>query len=187
MEDRDIIELYWQRDESAIRETQTKYGAYCYAVAENILNSPRDSEECLSDTWLRAWDSMPPQRPGVLRLFLARITRNLSINRLEALSAQKRGPGQGALVLEELAECLPGSEDTAARYEARELGEAVRRFVRRVPERDGNIFVRRYFFGDPVSAIARRYRISENSVMVSLSRTRSRLRAYLVKEELLDE
>ena len=106
MEDRQIVELYWQKNADAISETSSKYGAYCFTIADHILNNAEDSEECVNDTWLHAWNAMPPQRPNALRMFLARITRNLSVNRFNARSAEKRGGGEIILVLDELADCL---------------------------------------------------------------------------------
>ena len=182
MEDKQIIELYWQRDEIAIEETSKKYGVYCLAIAENILNNQEDAMECLNDTWLKAWNAMPPQKPENLKLFLAKITRNLSLNRMEAQNAKKRGNGEFTLVLDELSECIASYSDVENTYLAKELGEIVRKFVRKLPEREGNVFVRRYFFMEPVAVIAKRYRMTENHVMVMLSRTRKKLKKYLVKE-----
>lgn len=185
MEDRQIIELYWQRNADAISETAGKYGAYCFQVADNILHDAGDSEECVNDTWLRAWDAMPPERPDVLRMFLAKITRNLSFDRFNARNAKKRGGGEIALVLDELEECLASGTDVETAYEGKELGQCIRRFVRGLSERDGNVFVRRYFFADSVAAIARRYGLTENNVMVILSRTRKKLKLELMKEGYL--
>ena len=185
MEDDQIIELYWQRNADAISETAGKYGAYCLAIAENILHSTEDSEECVNDTWLRAWNAIPPQRPAVLRIFLAKITRNLAFNRFNARNAEKRGGGEIALVLDELGECLGGGADAEAAFEAKELRRCVQHFVRSLPEREGNVLVRRYFFAEPVADIAKRYGLSENNVTVILSRTRKKLRAYLLKEGYL--
>ncbi len=182
MEDGQIIELYWQRDADAIAETAAKYGAYCFKVADGILHCAEDSEECVADTWLRAWNAIPPQRPGALRMFLAKITRGLAFDRFRAGNAEKRGGGELPLVLDELAECLPGVEDVEAVCEERELGQCIRRFVRELPERDGNVFVRRYFFAEPIAAIAKRYGLRESHVSVILNRTRKKLRAYLVME-----
>ena len=185
MEDRQIVELYWQKNADAISETAGKYGAYCFTIAENILHNAEDSEECVNDTWFHAWNTIPPQRPGALRIFLARITRNLAFNRLNARNAEKRGGGEVALVLDELGECLGGGADAEAAYEAKELRQCIRRFVRSLPERDGNVMARRYFFAEPVSDIAKRYGLSENNVMVILSRTRKKLKAHLLKEGYL--
>lgn len=185
MEDRQIIELYWQRNADAISETASKYGAYCFQVADNILHDAEDSEECVNDTWLRAWEAMPPGRPDVLRMFLAKITRNLSFDRFRARNTKKRGSGETVLVLDELEECLAGRTDVQTAYEGKELGQCIRRFVRGLSWRDGNVFVRRYFFTEPVSAIAGRYGLTENNVMVILSRTRKKLRLELMKEGYL--
>lgn len=181
MEDAQIIELYWQRNADAIAETAEKYGAYCFQIAENILHDTGDCEECVNDTWMRAWNSIPPQRPKILRLFLAKITRRLAFDRLNVRNAQKRGGGELPLILDELEECLGGA-DAQAQVEAKELGECIRRFVRSLPEREGNVLARRYFFAEPVADIAKRYGLSENNVTVILSRTRKKLRAYLIKE-----
>jgi len=182
LEDEQIIELYWRKNTDAIAETSNKYGAYCFAIADNILHDAGDAEECVNDTWLRAWNSMPPQRPKMLRLFLARITRNLAFDRFSAKIAGKRGGGELDLVLDELGECLGGGTGAEAALEAKELRQCIAGFVRSLPERDGNVFVRRYFFAEPIADIAVRYGLSRNNVTVILSRTRSRLKAHLLKE-----
>ena len=187
MEDSQIIELYFMRKEEAIKETDSKYGSYCFSIAENILHNTEDSEECVSDTWLKAWNAMPPERPTVLRMFLAKITRNLSFNRFHARNAEKRGGGEIHLVLEELAECIANESDTESEYLAKELEQSIRSFVRKLPEREGNVFVRRYFFTEPVAVIAKRYHMTENNVMVILSRTRGKLKAHLSKEGYFSE
>ena len=187
MEDSQIIELYWQRNTDAITKTNSKYGAYCFTIANNILHSKEDSEECVNDTWLRAWNAIPPQKPGKLQIFLAKITRNLSFNRYNARMAEKRGGGEILFVLDELAECLAGESDVENAYQLKELNQCIRLFVRRLPARDGNVFVRRYFFTDPVAAIAKRYGLTENNVMVILSRTRKKLKAHLIKEGYFNE
>ena len=156
MEDSRIIELYWQRSENAITETDKKYGAYCSTVALNILSNKEDAEECVNDTWLGTWDTIPPNRPTILRAFLAKITRNLSIKRLEKKLAEKRGGSTECIVLDELEECIGDQTDAEGIVESHELEELIRRFVRKLPERDGNQFVRRYFFSDSVASIAER-------------------------------
>ena len=123
MEDQQIIELYWARSEQAIRESETKYGAFCLSIARNILAQEQDAEECVNDTWLRAWNAMPPQRPGSLGAYLARITRNLSIDRWRSRRSQKRGAGMEALVLE-LEDCVPAVPSAEAEFEAREVAAA---------------------------------------------------------------
>lgn len=187
MEDDRIIELYWQRNSDAIGETDSKYGAYCFTIAENILKNREDSEECLNDTWLNAWNAIPPQHPMNLRLFLAKITRNLAFNIYHARSAQKRGGGEIIIVLDELAECLASESNVENEYEARELGQSIRLFTRGLPWRDGNVFVRRYFYTESVKEIANRYGLTENHVMVILSRTRRKLKDHLIKEGFFDE
>jgi len=187
MEDSRIIALYWQKSADAISESNRKYGAYCFTIANNILHNNEDSEECVNDTWLNAWNAMPPQKPGKLRAFFARITRNLSFNRYEARTAEKRGGGEIGLVLDELAECLASESDVEAEYEGKELGRCIDRFVSSLPERDGNVFMRRYFFTEPVALIAQRYGLTENNVMVILSRTRKKLKQELIKEGYIHE
>ena len=187
MEDSQIIALYWQRNADAVKETAEKYGAYCFAIANNILHDFEDSEECVNDTWLNAWNAIPPQRPRIFPSFLAKITRNLSINRYHTRSAEKRGGGEMTIVLEELSECLAGESDTESEYLAKELGRSIRYFVRTLPERDGNLFVRRYFFTESIQQIAQRYDLSENNVMVILSRTRKKLKVHLEREGLCSE
>lgn len=185
MEDSQIVELYWQKNADAITETANKYGSYCFAIAENILHNPEDSEECVNDTWLHAWNAIPPQRPDVLRMFLAKITRNLSFDRFNARNAEKRGGGEIMLVLDELAECLAGGTNVEAAYEGKELEQCIQCFVRSLSERDGNVFLRRYFFTEPVAVIAERYGLTENHVMVILNRTRKKLKLELMKEGYL--
>ena len=183
MEDTAIIDLYWKRDEQAIVETDQKYGKYCHTVAYNVLNDVEDSRECVNDTWLRAWNSMPPKRPSILRAFLAKITRNLAFDRYRARSAAKRGNGTMEAVLDELAECADtsGNWDAVEAYEAKELGEAIGRFARELPDKEVRLFVRRYFFSEATSDIARRYQMTENNVTGSLSRIRKKLRKYLTE------
>ena len=182
MDDSQIIELYLQRNTDAVSETAKKYGTYCLAIAERILHNTEDAEECVNDTWLQAWNAIPPQNPNVLRLFLAKITRNLSFDRLNSKNAKKRGGGEIALILDELEECIGGGTDPEAAYEEKELRQCIRLFVRTLPEREGNVLVRRYFFAESVAEIAKRYGLSENNVMVILSRTRKKLKAHLKKE-----
>lgn len=186
MEDHKIIALYWSRNEEAIEKTSRKYGPYCHAVARNILNSDQDCEECVNDTWLRTWTAIPPQKPGNLRMFLARITRNLALDRFKALTAQKRN-AEMTVVLEELEECLGDPTTPETTLEAKELSQAVNRFVKELPAREGDVFIRRYFFAESASVIGKKYGISPGNVTVILSRTRKKLRARLQKEGYLDE
>lgn len=181
MHDSQILALYFARDESAIRETSAKYGAYCTTVAENILQSREDCEECVSDTWLKAWNAIPPQKPTVLKLFLARITRNLAISRCRILSAQKRGGGTAALALDELSECLSSGEDVQNTLEAEDLRAAIQQFLKKLTPRDRDVFLRRYFYLRTTQDIARDYDLTEQNVLVILSRARKKLKSHLQK------
>jgi len=181
MEDHAIVELFWQRSEAAIPAARDKYGRYCAAIARNILPSPEDTEECLSDTWLQAWETMPPQKPALLGAYLGRITRNLAYNRWKAAAADKRGGGQTAAVLEELTECLPGAESTEEALDKRELERAIRDFFDGLSPEKRAAFAGRYFYGQPVSALAKRLGKSENSTSVMLHRLREQLRAHLIQ------
>ena len=185
--DAQIIDLYWNRDAQAISASMDRYGAYCFSIANGILADARDAEECVNDTWLRAWSAIPPTRPTVLKVFLAKITRHLSFDKYKAGKALKRGGGNIRLVLDELAECIADESDVEGQVDAKELGKVINQFVASLSEREQNLFVRRYFFSDPIKAIADRYGLSENAVHVTLSRIRKRLRSRLSKEGYFNE
>lgn len=187
MEDAQIVELYWKKDGEAVRQSEVQFGGYCLTIADNILHSHEDSEECVNDTWLHAWNANPPQRPNRLEYFLARITRNLALDRWHSLTAEKRGGGGIEPVLEELAECADPAGSVENELIVKELSEAIQRFVRALPDRERNLFLRRYFYTESARDIAARYRLTENHVMVLLSRTRKKLKAYLIKEGFLNE
>lgn len=182
MTDEKIIELYFVRNEMAIEETDRKYGAYCFQISNNILNCREDSEECVNDTWLKTWDSIPPTKPQCFRLFLARIVRNLSFNKYKAKYTDKRGNGEIALILDELEECIAGTNDVEDFYMTKELQSTLNIFVCSLPKRECNVFVRRYFYSDSIKDISKRYDLSENNVRVMLNRTRNKLKARLEKE-----
>lgn len=184
MLDEKIVELYWNRDENAISATAEKYGGYCSSIAGNILHSVEDCEECVNDTWLRTWYAIPPQRPRNLRMFLAKITRNLAFDRYKAQTADKRS-GEITVILDELAECITTGVTAEDHVIANALKDTVNRFVRKLPLREGNVFVRRYFFGETAEDIGNRYGLSAGNVMVILSRTRQKLRIHLKKEGFL--
>jgi len=182
MTDQDIVKLYWDRDESSIARSSDRYGQYCRSIALNILGSEQDAEECVNDTWIRAWDSIPPERPQSLMSFLGRLTRNRAIDMLRKRSAAKRGSDEVAAVLEEIQEFVPGNvsvEDTA---ESRELIGAVNRFLEGLPAKKRILFVRRVWYADPVDKIADRLGMSESGVSVALSRIRGKLRDYLMEK-----
>ena len=183
MTDEEIISLYFDRSEEAIAATQRKYDGYCCSLIGRILGSPRDTEEIVSDLWLKVWLSIPPNRPGDLKLYLAKIGRNLALNRLREGRAAKRGDGADA-VLEELSEVLGGST-TEELVDAKELSKAVNAFLRKLPRRDCDIFVRRCFYAESAAEIADRFGLRQNTVNVSLHRTRAKLRSYLTKEGYL--
>lgn len=182
MTDEEIIQLYFNRNEIAIRETEKKYGAYCFQISNNILNNMEDSEECVNDTWLKTWEAIPPAYPKHFKLFLAKIVRNLSFNKYKAKYANKRGKGEISLVLDELEECLAGGQNVETEYIAKELQATINEFVYALPEKEGNIFIRRYFYSDSIKEISKRYQVSENNVCVILNRTRNKLRLRLEKE-----
>lgn len=182
MTDREIIGLYQIRSETAIAESDARYGAYCFAVADNILNNSEDSDECVNDTWLYAWNVIPPKCPDILKLFFAKITRNLSIDRLRKRMSQKRGKGELILALEELEECVPGKSSVEETLDEKHLSILIDEFLRTIPKRDRQFFLRRYFFTEAVSKIAECFNVSENVVSVSLHRTRAKLKLHLEKE-----
>lgn len=185
MTDDQIIDTYWRRDEQAIRESSTKYGKYCFTISNNILQNREDSEECVNDTWLKAWLALPPQRPVRLKLFFAKITRNLAINKYKARITDKRGGGEVSLILDELSECLSDPDGVESEYMAKELGKAVNTFVHSLPKRQCDIFIRRYFYSESISEIANKYGLTAHYITVMLSRTRRKLKHYLNKEEFI--
>ncbi len=185
MEDEAIVGLLWKREEAGLREAGAKYGGLCTGLARRLLGSAEDGEECWSDALLRLWNAVPPERPLHLRAYLLKLTRNVAIDRLRSMTAEKRGGGELPLLLEELGDCVPGGPDAEDEVLGRELGAAVSRFLERQPRRDRVLFLRRYFHGEAVGDLAREYGMKENSVSVCLRRTRLKLRAYLEKEGFL--
>lgn len=182
MEDKQIIELFWQRSESAIAAVAEKYGSYCSKIAENILNRKEDAEECVNDTWMSAWENIPPDSPNCLGAYLGRITRNLSLNRAKYYAAEKRGRGQRELVLSELEGCLPAGKGIEQEMDERFLTEAIQRYLLSLPADRRNIFIRRYWYMMPVKDIAKTYGISESKTVTLLFRMRKALKTYLEKE-----
>ena len=180
--DRDIVEMYLQRDESAIRETDKKYNAYLTSIARNILGNAQDCEEIVNDTYLRAWNSMPTHRPENLATYLGKITRNLSLNALQKNTRQKRRGSQFVLSLSELQECIPGGESPENEVESMLLAEKINEWLNSVSAEIGDMFVGRYFFMYPVKTIAANFSISESKVKVSLYRARLDLKKFLEKE-----
>ncbi len=182
MDDKAIIELFWDRSEQAISESSAKYGGYCFAIAYNILENHEDSDECVNDTWYSAWNAMPPQKPEMLSAFLGKITRSLSINRRRNSNAQKRGGGEYALCIEELTECIPAKCKAEDRCDENALSEVLERFISQSKPLERTLFLRRYWYMSPLKTLAKEYGMGESAVKMRLSRMRERLRALLEKE-----
>lgn len=185
MEDTQIIDLFFSRDQQAIQQTEKKYGRLCYHIAWNILSSREDAEESVSDTYLSAWNSIPPTRPAFFAAFLAKITRHISLDRWRKNAAGKRGGGETAVALEELEECISGGSDPEAQLCAKELRGALNRFLDGLPQRERVLFVSRYWYLRSVKQMAEETGLSESSVKTQLFRTREKLRRFLDKEGLL--
>ena len=182
MEDGQIIDLYWNRDQRALRETEGKYGRLLHSIAWNLLHSREDSEECVNDTYLRAWEAIPPARPGAFRTWLGQITRNLSLDRWKRRRAEKRGGGAEVL-LGELEECVPAGDGGPERaLEDRELAEALDVFLRGLSREGRSMFLRRYWYGESLAEIGAALGCGEGKVKSSLFRSRKALRAYLEEE-----
>ena len=181
MNDAEILDLYWARNEKAIDETAQKYGPYCRTVARNILSDARDAQECLNDTWLAAWNSIPPQKPALFKAYLGKIARRISLKKWRAYSAIKRGGGEIPLALDELAECIPGGSTDAAIEEA-ELKELLNRFIGSLGADERRVFLRRYWYLDSIAEIAAHASFSEAKVKTMLYRTRQKLLKRLKEE-----
>lgn len=184
MTDEAIVELYWNREERAIEESARHYGRYCHRIAKNILYSEEDSEECVNDTWLRAWDSIPPHRPSLFRAFLGKLCRNLALNRYEFLRAEKRGGGELPLALDELSDCIGRASEMERLPDRMLLMDCLNRFLAQEEETSRRIFLRRYWYLCPVREIAEELGYTESKVKMSLLRARKRLRTLLEKEEI---
>ena len=182
MNDKSIVDLYFNRDEEAITQTDKKYGRYCYSIAYNILMSKEDAEESVSDTYMTAWKAIPPRRPSVLSTFLGKITRHISIDRWRERSAYKRGGGEVTLALEELEDCVAGLQNVEMEYERKELIQAYVKFLDILPVTERRVFLCRYWYVDSVEAIAEKFGFSQSKVKTMLYRTRTKLRTQLAEE-----
>ncbi len=182
MDDQSIVELYWQRAEKAIAETDTKYGGYCFSIAYNVLANKEDAEESVSDTYMAAWNELPPHRPQILATFLGKITRNISISRWRSRSAHKRGGGEIVLALEELDECVADQQNVESNYIKKEAAAMFNRFLDTLPETERRIFLRRYWCLDSIAEIAASFGFSQSKVTSMLHRTRAKLRTQFQKE-----
>lgn len=183
VDDSRILALYFARDEKALTETTQKYGGLCCATGIRILGNPQDAEECWNDVLLKAWNSIPPEKPSYFSAYLVTLMRNTALTLYEKLHAAKRGGEQTSLVLEELENCLPAPDDVERQVSEAETGEMIRRFVKTLSEEARNIFILRYVYLMPVREIAERYRIGVSKVKVSLHRSRAALRNYLGGEQ----
>ena len=181
MEDKQIVELYWERSETAIAETEKKYGRYCHYIAYQILYNDEDAKQVVNDTYLKTWDTIPPQRPDTLKSYVGMISRQLALNIYEKQHTQKRG-GQVTLVLDELSECIPDNAPDADIEDSVALSDALNRFIRSLPQRTRNIFVRRYFYMSTAAEIAKDFSLKESNVTMHLLRTRKKLAQFLKKE-----
>lgn len=182
MDDNTIIDLYWERSEDAISQTASKYGGYCFTIAYNILFNKEDSEESVNDTWLAAWNTIPPRRPKVLAAFLGKMTRYTSLDRWKNRTAVKRGGGEVALVLDELEECISGGDSLEQEYLRKELVKDINSFLESLPETERKVFMCRYWYMDSIEDIAERFDFSISKVTSMLHRTRGKLRVRLEKE-----
>ena len=182
MEDEKIVALYEERSEEAIAASSQKYGRYCHTIAYNVLYSEEDAEECVSDTWLRAWGAIPPARPESLKAFLGKITRNLALDRYDAAKAKKRGGGETETAIDELSEILPDESPQSQALEELELTEILNDFLKTLSPEKRKIFMRRYWYMDSVKEISQMYGISESNVKIILFRCRGELKTVLTKE-----
>jgi RNA polymerase sigma-70 factor (ECF subfamily) len=179
MTDASLIELYMARSESAISETAKQYGAFCRTISMRILHNAQDADECVNDAYLNVWNAIPPEKPRVFSSFLAKIVKNLSLNRYRAGKTQKRGEGEISLVLSELEECVPSAANVENEVDAKILAQIIEQFLSTIPESNEIIFLRRYWHNDSVAEIAKRFNISQAMVKSSLFRTRNELKAHL--------
>ena len=182
MTDEKIVQLYWDRDESAVAETQTKYGRYLTKIAYNILTDMEDSLESVNDTYMHAWKAMPPHRPSVLSTFLAKITRRVSIDALRRKSRDKRIPSEYTYSLSELEECVSDQTNVELQIEAEELGKVINAYLKTISPDARRLFIGRYFYLDSLKEVAKYCGMSEAKAKSMLYRTRCGLKAYLEQE-----
>ena len=185
MEDYSIVNLYWARSENAISETSKKYGNYCYSIAYNILGNVEDADESVNDTYLDAWNNIPPHRPSILSTFLGKITRRISIDKWRGRTAEKRGGGEIVLVLDELSDCIPSNQSVEHEVGAAELSQLIDNFVMSLSPMERRVFICRYWYLDPIADIAQRFGFSESKVKMMLHRQRKNLLNRLEREALL--
>lgn len=185
MDDCEIIALYWKRSEDAISETASKYSRYCKSIANNILLNADDADECVNDTYLHTWQSIPPQNPTLFSAFLGKITRNLALNKYKQLNAVKRGGGQVKILLSELEDCIPSADSVEEAYQVGIAAQAISSFLHSIDTQSRIVFVRRYWYADSIATIGSRYQMSDSKVKSMLFRNRNKLRIYLEKEGIV--
>lgn len=178
MDDNNIIDLYWFRDENAILETDKKYGKYCNTIANNILYSTEDSKECVNDTYLKTWNSIPPTKPKLLKVFLGKITRNLALNIYKSKNCKKR-QGETPLVLEELQECIPSENNIDTEIEEKELTKYINEFLKSLPKEKRIIMVQRYWYLNSIKDISKKTNLSQSNIKMTLLRLRKNLKDFL--------
>ncbi len=182
MDDERIIELYFQRNDTAIAETEKKYGKYCHSIAFNILRNMEDAEECVNDTYIKTWNSIPPERPNRLALFLGKITRNRALDIYDKYNAQKRSTSTATLVYDEIKECIPSPRTIEKEIDNKDLAEKLNSFLRDLDEESRNIFLQRYWYLLSIKEIARNFLFTESKVKMNLLRTRNKLKQFLEEE-----
>ncbi|MBQ8896295.1 MAG: RNA polymerase sigma factor [Clostridia bacterium] len=182
MQDEKIVELYWERNESALKETQDKYGKYLFKIAYNILSDNQDSEESVNDTYLAAWNSIPPQRPLTLSVYLAKLTRRIAIDIFRKRNRDKRIPSEYVVSMNELEGCLSVGNSTEQEIEVRHLAGVINDFLKELPETSRNLFIGRYYFSDSLKEVSRYCGVSESKAKTLLFRTRQKLKIHLEKE-----
>ena len=187
MDDRRIVMLFLERNEQGLREAKNTYGSYCRSIAYGVLRDWQDAEECENDTYLVAWNVIPPQQPTFLAAFLGRITRNLSLKKLRTDTTAKRGGNAAILSLEELSDCIPAGKSFEEEIQAKELADTINNFLRNLPEPERKAFIFRYWYCDTISEIAGRFGFTQSKVKMMLLRTRVKLREYLIKEGIFCE
>ncbi len=185
MDDEMILDLYWERSESAINETAKKYGGYCLTIANNILRNNEDAEECVNDTYHKTWDTIPPQRPTIFRAFLGKVTRNLSLNKYKEQRTQKRGGDDIASIYSELEDCIPPNSNVEMEYESSLVIGAINSYLLSLDSENRIVFVRRYWYADSIQAIATCFQTSESKVKSMLFRTRNKLKTHLENEGVI--
>lgn len=187
LQDDEIIELYWNRDETAITATDDKYGRYLFAIAYNVLHDRMDCEECLDDTYLSTWNLIPPKRPNVFQVFLSRITRNIAIDKYRMSTAEKRIPSELTVSLNELGDCIPSVDTLEQQYRAHEIGNVLNSYLRTLSRRSLTIFISRYYFADSIADIAAMLKVNESTVFRALTKIRQGLKERLIQEGYWNE